>query len=44
MTVTVTEDAPLLQTDSPQNNIEVSTKDMNELPFNVAASDPYATR
>src|ERR1700678_759955 len=35
-TVTVTEDAPLLQTDSPQNNIEVSTKDMNELPFNVA--------
>ncbi len=35
-TVTVTEDAPLLQTDSAQNNIEVSTKDMNELPFNVA--------
>ncbi|HEY1804069.1 MAG TPA: TonB-dependent receptor [Terracidiphilus sp.] len=35
-TVTVTGDAPLLQTDSPQNNIEVSTKDMNELPFNVA--------
>jgi hypothetical protein len=35
-TVTVTEDAPLLQTDSPQNNIQVSTKDMNELPFNVA--------
>jgi len=35
-TITVTEDAPLLQTDSPQNNIEVSTKDMNELPFNVA--------
>jgi len=35
-TVTVTEDAPLLQIDSPQNNIEVSTKDMNELPFNVA--------
>ena len=35
-TVTVTADAPLLQTDSPQNNIEVSTNDMNELPFNVA--------
>jgi len=34
--ITVTADAPLLQTDSPQNNIEVSTKDMNELPFNVA--------
>lgn len=35
-TITVTGDAPLLQTDSPQNNIEVSTTDMNELPFNVA--------
>ena len=35
-TVTVTADAPLIQTDSVQNNIEVSTKDMNELPFNVA--------
>jgi hypothetical protein len=35
-TVTVTGDAPLLQTDSPQNNLEVSTNDMNELPFNVA--------
>jgi hypothetical protein len=35
-TITVTADAPLLQTDSPQNNIEVSTNDMNELPFNVA--------
>jgi hypothetical protein len=35
-TITVTEDAPLLQTDSPQNNVEVSTKDMNELPFNIA--------
>src|SRR5260370_42488307 len=34
--VTVTEDAPLLQTDSPQNNVEVSTKDMNELPLNIA--------
>jgi hypothetical protein len=35
-TITVTGDAPLLQTDSPQNNIEVSTKDMNELPLNIA--------
>ncbi|HEY1984264.1 MAG TPA: TonB-dependent receptor [Terracidiphilus sp.] len=35
-TITVTADAPLLQTDSPQNNLEVSTNDMNELPFNVA--------
>ena len=35
-TITVNEDAPLLQTDNVQNNIEVSTKDMNELPFNVA--------
>jgi hypothetical protein len=36
ITVTVTEDVPLLQTDNVQNNLEVSTKDMNELPFNVA--------
>src|SRR5882762_8516464 len=35
-TITVTEDAPLLQTDSPQNNVEVSTNDMNELPLNIA--------
>src|SRR5258708_711814 len=35
-TITVTADATLLQTDSPQNNLEVSTNDMNELPFNVA--------
>jgi hypothetical protein len=35
-TIMVTEDAPLLQTDSPQNNLEVSTTEMNELPFNVA--------
>ena len=35
-TITVTGDAPLLQTDSPQNNIEVSTNDMNELPLNIA--------
>jgi hypothetical protein len=34
--ITVTGDAPLLQTESPQNNLEVSTNDMNELPFNVA--------
>src|SRR5271155_334522 len=35
-TVTVTADAPLLQTDSPQNNLQVTARDMNELPFNVA--------
>jgi hypothetical protein len=43
-TVTVTADAPLLQVDSPQNNIEVTTKDLNELPFNItgigAVRDP----
>ena len=36
ITITVTGDAPLLQTDSPQNNVEVSTNDMNELPLNIA--------
>ncbi len=45
-TVTVTADAPLLQTDSPQNNIEVSTTDMNELPLNItgigAVRDPMS--
>src|SRR5260370_16938832 len=45
-TITVTEDAPLLQTDSPQNIIEVSTKDMNELPLNItgigAVRDPMS--
>src|SRR5580704_5469663 len=45
-TVTVTADAPLLQTDSPQNNIEVSTTDMNELPLNItgigAVRDPIS--
>jgi hypothetical protein len=45
-TVTVTGNAPLLQTDSPQNNVEVSTKDMNELPLNVtgigAVRDPMS--
>ncbi|HUA96707.1 MAG TPA: TonB-dependent receptor [Terracidiphilus sp.] len=34
--VTVTANAPLLQTDSAQNNVEVTSKDMNELPFNIA--------
>jgi hypothetical protein len=34
-TVTVTGDAPLLQTDSPQNNVEVTTTDLNELPINI---------
>ncbi len=45
-TVTVTADAPLLQTDSPQNNVEVSTNDMNELPLNIpgigAVRDPMS--
>jgi hypothetical protein len=45
-TITVTEDAPLLQTDSPQNNVQVSTKDMNELPLNItgigAVRDPMS--
>ena len=35
-TITVTADAPLLQTDSAQNNVEVTTRDLNELPFNIA--------
>ncbi len=43
-TVTVTANAPLLQTDSPQNNVEVTTRDMNELPINItgigAVRDP----
>ena len=34
--VTVTANAPLLQTDSAQNNVEVTTRDLNELPFNIA--------
>ena len=45
-TITVTADAPLLQTDSPQNNVEVSTTDMNELPLNIsgigAVRDPMS--
>lgn len=43
-TITVTADAPLLQTDSPQNNVEVTTNEMNELPLNIpqigAVRDP----
>jgi len=43
-TVSVTADAPLLQTDSPQNNVEVTTTDLNELPINItgigAVRDP----
>ena len=34
-TVTVTADAPLLQTDSAQINFEVTTRDLNELPINI---------
>jgi hypothetical protein len=45
-TITVTADAPLLQTDSPQNNVQVSTNDMNELPLNItgigAVRDPMS--
>jgi hypothetical protein len=33
--VTVTANAPLLQTDSAQNNVEVTTRDLNELPINI---------
>ena len=33
--ITVTGDAPLLQTDSAQINSEVTTKDLNELPINI---------
>ena len=43
-TVTVTADAPLLQTDSAQNNVQVTTRDLNELPINItgigAVRDP----
>jgi hypothetical protein len=42
--VTVTANAPLLQTDSPQNNVQVTTRDLNELPINItgigAVRDP----
>ncbi|HEY1501901.1 MAG TPA: TonB-dependent receptor [Acidobacteriaceae bacterium] len=34
--ITVTGNAPLLQTDSAQNNVEITTRDLNELPFNIA--------
>jgi hypothetical protein len=34
--ITVTANAPLLQTDSAQNNVEVTTRDLNELPINIA--------
>ncbi|HVC90739.1 MAG TPA: TonB-dependent receptor [Acidobacteriaceae bacterium] len=34
--ITVTANAPLLQTDSAQNNVEVTSRVMNELPFNIA--------
>jgi Carboxypeptidase regulatory-like domain len=44
--ITVTANAPLLQTDSAQNNVEVTTTNLNELPFNVAGvgavRDPMA--
>ena len=33
--ITVTGDAPLLQTDSAQINSEVTTRDLNELPINI---------
>ena len=33
--ITVTANAPLLQTDSAQNNVEVTTRDLNELPINI---------
>jgi len=42
--ITVTANAPLLQTDSAQNNVEVVTRDLNELPINIngigAVRDP----
>ncbi len=42
--VTVTANTPLLQTDSAQNNVEVTTRDLNELPINItgigAVRDP----
>ncbi len=34
-TISVTADAPLLQTDSAQINSEVTTRDLNELPINI---------
>jgi hypothetical protein len=42
--VTVTGNTPLLQTDSAQNNVQVTTRDLNELPINItgvgAVRDP----
>jgi len=36
-TVTVTTDAPLLETDNPQNDVIVTSQDMNELPINIGS-------
>jgi hypothetical protein len=45
-TVTVNEDAPLLKTENPENDIIVTTQDINELPINMAGvgsiRDPLA--
>ncbi len=45
-TVTVTEDAPLLKTENPENDIVVTSTDINELPINMAGAgairDPLA--
>jgi hypothetical protein len=45
-TVTVTEDAPLLKTENPENSIVVTSQDINELPINMAGvgaiRDPLA--
>ena len=44
--VTVTANAPLLQTESAQNNVEVTTTNLNELPLNIpligAVRDPMS--
>ena len=45
-TVTVTADAPLLKTENPENDIVVTTQDINSLPLNMAGlgaiRDPLA--
>jgi Carboxypeptidase regulatory-like domain len=45
-TVTVTEDAPLLKTENPENDVVVTSQDINELPINMAGvgaiRDPLA--
>jgi hypothetical protein len=45
-TVTVTEDAPLLKTENPENDIVVTNEDINALPINMAGAgairDPLA--